>query len=152
MRRRRLVVAIGMSVLVGAAIAGTRLSVGGSSFGAGSPGSVSASAGEGDSDAGSDRSSARAPSYSSLSPTVSQPIVITAGRRDTSPALHSIAPLVVKGGARSEGPENPARPVSPSKVPRKADPVVQVSAPNAPMPSLLASFDGVSNVNGVLPP
>ncbi len=150
MRRKRLVVAIGVSAAVAAAaIVGARGHEG-PTLRAEPAESSAAPAAEHNRDADSDRDRAKAPSYSSLSPTVSQPVVISAARHDTSPALRSIPPLAVKG-VLHEGPENPARAVSPG-APAQADPVVQAAAPSAPMPSLLASFDGVPNVDGVLPP
>ena len=99
-----------------------------------------------------DESPVQAPSFSSLSHSVSQPVVITAGRHDTSPPLRTIPVGAPTRNPRGEGPENPARPLSPGPGIVGRDQAIQASGPSVPMPALGVSFDGVNNRNGVLPP
>src|SRR5438270_12314879 len=87
--RRQLAIAIGVTVMVAAAAAGTRLSTG-TSLRTPSQGGLAGAVGERDRGSAVNRNFAKAPSFANLSSSVSKPIVITARRRDTSPALHSI--------------------------------------------------------------
>ena len=82
---------------------------------------------------------------------VPSPEVIGATRHDTSQALRNIPPAF-PGEKPEEAPENPGRQVAPVQMPSFFDPTLQTVAAEAPMPSLNTSFEGVGNINGVLPP
>ena len=87
------------------------------------------------------------------------PVVVEAVKHDVSPPLASITPFVLKQGTadadlnellplpgRGTG-SGPARPDAPF-----TDPVLQEGPVDLNIPSPIANFEGVNNVNGVLPP
>jgi len=79
-----------------------------------------------------------------------RPRVLRALRHDRSRPLREIAPSFPPGGLK-EAPENPRRKAE-FALPGGFDPSLQTTAPQAVMPPISRSFDGVSNVNAVLPP
>ena len=80
---------------------------------------------------------------------VSDPIVRPATRYDTSGPLRGMAPLQPQAGALRQIPRQvlPKAAGNPDK-----DPVVQSGPPSAEIPGASLSFEGINNVNGVLPP
>ncbi len=78
--------------------------------------------------------------------------VVAAVRHDRSPALRDIPATMqeVRGGREVRGPLPVKR--GPGKAPGFRDPVVQDQFPLASMPSTAVNFEGVNNLNGVLPP
>lgn len=79
------------------------------------------------------------------------PIVRTASRSDTSPALHTIRPIPPAAGPLHTMPEEslPNRPGS--QPPPSTDPVLQ-TAVNPAAATVGVSFEGIDNGDGVLPP
>src|SRR5690348_15909482 len=108
--------------------------------GAGS-GSTDGSSGAGAGDAASGRQAA------------GRPVVSREVRHDTSAALRSITPGPPQAGHREDDQDTslPGHDSGPAAGPR--DPVLQ-DAPVSPgiAASVVANFDGVTNINGVLPP
>jgi hypothetical protein len=96
-----------------------------------------------------------------LQDSTSGPVVITASQNDTSARLESI-PVIPPKQSRPDPDLNVLRTLGnriggPKKTPpgQFRDPVLQESTGNVPtlnIPSPLQSFEGVNNVNGVLPP
>ena len=85
-----------------------------------------------------------------------QPVVGYSVKNDTSPPLRSMEPLLpAPQGPVREVPMFPLTgklPVIPQDVPGPLDPVLQEQQPFPAMPSPIKNFDGIGNVNGVLPP
>jgi len=86
-----------------------------------------------------------------------QPIIGSSVRHDTSPPLRSITPLAPLAPTTiREIPLFPRprieRPATPTDAPEVVDPVVQDSAGVLAMPSPSVNFEGIGNVDGVLPP
>ncbi len=87
------------------------------------------------------------------------PVVITALQNDTSQALESI-PVIPPRQSRPDPDLNEIRPLpnrggpAITRSPKFVDPVLQQgsSAPALNIPAPLQNFEGVNNVNGVLPP
>jgi hypothetical protein len=82
-------------------------------------------------------------------PVVPRPSVIRSAKHDLSPALRDIPPKLPKAEQQPLAPQ-PLRRGRPFV--RQPDPVLQTSAPAAAAPSPYLNFEGVSNVDGVLPP
>jgi hypothetical protein len=83
-----------------------------------------------------------------------QPVVSSASRSDTSPQLRDIAPIPP---TPEEGPSNPKpRKWLPNRegvsAPVQVDPALQDSFVGPEIPSPMANFEGINNVDGVLPP
>ncbi|MCX6544633.1 MAG: fibronectin type III domain-containing protein [Acidobacteria bacterium] len=78
--------------------------------------------------------------------------VAAAVRHDRSPALRDIPPTMVEveGGREMRAPMPVKR--GPGKAQGFRDPVLQQALPLTLMPSATVNFDGVNNVDGVLPP
>ena len=96
----------------------------------------------------------RAPGPPPLPPTASQravtAVVTAAERRDTSPFLRDIRPIAPVD--RHEPDEREQRFVRRIQRPRTPDPVVQSSPGAVAMAPASQSFEGIGNVNNVLPP
>jgi hypothetical protein len=78
--------------------------------------------------------------------------VIESDRNDKSPPLHDIRPNPPRAGELHEVPLKllPNRPGTP--IEGQFDPVVQLLQPPPNVPGTLVNFDGINNVDGVLPP
>ena len=90
------------------------------------------------------------PSAASARRVATGPAVVTTARHDRSPALISIAPRPSGLKARRQGPL-PMRPQRRS-APQSPDAVLQTAPPTATTPATIINFEGVNNVDGVLPP
>ncbi len=81
---------------------------------------------------------------------VSAPFLLASGRHDVSPALRDIPPRQL---AVEREPHEPLLLRGPRQQRvRQPDPALQTSAPSAFVPSPFLNFEGVNNVDGVLPP
>jgi hypothetical protein len=80
---------------------------------------------------------------------VHDPIVRPATRHDTSPLLRNIPPLAPQGEVLKQIPRLDFRE---GAGPPDDDPVVQSERPSAEIPSASLTFEGINNLNGVLPP
>ena len=78
------------------------------------------------------------------------PAVVTASRHDQSPALRMIAPRPSGLKAQRRGPL-PLRPQRKGEV-QSPDAALQTAPPSATAPATIINFEGVNNVDGVLPP
>ncbi|HBI23230.1 MAG TPA: hypothetical protein DDX84_03250, partial [Nitrospiraceae bacterium] len=86
-----------------------------------------------------------------------RPVVVHPVKNDVSRELRNIKPIPPSPGAEVR--EIPLHPLGKPKGPKApliedkvADPVVQDWPVEVTMPSTIRNFEGVSNVNGVLPP
>jgi subtilase family serine protease len=79
----------------------------------------------------------------------SRPAVIMSGRHDVSPALRDVAPRLPQ---TEREPHPPFLLRQARRKIRLPDPVLQTSAPTAVAPGPIFNFEGVNNVDGVLPP
>jgi subtilase family serine protease len=80
---------------------------------------------------------------------ISKPAVVASAKHDVSPALRDIPPKPPKAEREPLAPQ-PLRRGRPFI--RLPDPVLQTSAPAVAAPGPIFNFDGVNNVDGVLPP
>ncbi len=102
----------------------------------------------------SDRAGARATASAAAAPqepraSQAAPRVVTPGRHDVSPALRDIAPKPPRAGRDTHA---PLRIRKPAKAPRQSDPALQTAAPSAVAPATILNFEGVDNIDSVLPP
>jgi hypothetical protein len=81
---------------------------------------------------------------------IGDPIVRPASRHDTSAPLRNISSFAPQAGALRQIPRQ-VLPKGEVGTPDK-DPVVQSGGPGAEIPSASLTFEGIGNVNGVLPP
>jgi subtilase family serine protease len=82
---------------------------------------------------------------------VTAPGLARAGRHDTSPALRDLPPLRPREERDTHAPL-PVRLPPGQAAPALADPVLQSGAPLAAAPPPILNFEGVGNLDGVLPP
>jgi subtilase family serine protease len=92
------------------------------------------------------------PSPQPQSHATERPLVIAADRHDRSPRLRDIPPL--PPAIAHEPDEREPKPWRQRRRPPTVatDPAVQTSWPAITIPAPVSSFDGIANVNGVLPP
>ncbi|HSC26529.1 MAG TPA: hypothetical protein VLD67_04600, partial [Vicinamibacterales bacterium] len=81
-----------------------------------------------------------------------RPQVLPADRHDRSPALRDLSPIPPSAEGRQPLPPRSVRRGPGREVPSLTDPALQTSAPTSAAPTAVLSFDGVNNINGVLPP
>ncbi len=80
-----------------------------------------------------------------------RPIVQDADRYDSSEPLRNIRPIPPRGGELRERPRK-MLPNREGSVPKGTDTAVQAPASSPSVPMGLANFEGINNVDGVLPP
>jgi subtilase family serine protease len=80
---------------------------------------------------------------------LSSAAVVLSAKHDSSPALREIAPRAVRAEREPHEPMRFRRALSRAHLP---DPVLQTTAPGAAAPSPVFNFEGVNNLDGVLPP
>jgi hypothetical protein len=81
-----------------------------------------------------------------------RPAIVRADKHDTSPALRDLPPLPPAVTRRQPLPPRSVRRGPGRDVPSILDPALQTAAPTSFAPTTLVSFEGVNNVDGVLPP
>lgn len=81
-----------------------------------------------------------------------RPQVLPADRHDRSPALRDLPQLPPAAEGRQPLPPRSVRRGPGRRVPSIVDPALQTTSFTAPAPATLVDFEGVNNVNGVLPP
>jgi hypothetical protein len=81
-----------------------------------------------------------------------RPQIVPADRHDVSPALRDLPPIPAIAEGRIPFPPRSVRRGRGRIVPSQVDPVLQTSGSSSFAPVATTNFDGVNNVNSVLPP
>lgn len=81
-----------------------------------------------------------------------RPQIVPADRHDRSPALRDMRPIPPSAGEREPHEPLPVRRGPGRPTAKQADPARQTAAPTAAAPATTVNFEGVNNLNGVLPP